>query len=169
MSSRVPFNFLEKCIALKKQVKQSLGKNIHLDDKKKKRIYDWYSCILYNIYKESKTLLHGKQLFTEDPQSQWLDQFINILKYKIENLKDLEDPTIQGSESVFAPPASARQLSNYSNSGYFETGTRKLVKTYKICYLVIFFNNITFNYIFLRKKEMFDFLRRKNNVKFKCR
>ena len=40
--------------------------------------------------------------------------------------QDLEDPTIQGSESVFAPPASARQLSNYSNSGYFETGTRKL-------------------------------------------
>ena len=56
-----------------------------------------------------------------------------------------------------------------SMNGMFETGTWKLVKTYKICYLVIFFNNITFNYIFLRKKEMFDFLRRKNNMKFKCR
>jgi len=91
--SRVPFNFLDRCIALKKPIKQSLGENIHLDDKKKKRIYDWYSCILYNIYKESKKLLHGKQLFTDDPQSQWLNQFIETLKYKIENLKDLKDPT----------------------------------------------------------------------------
>ena len=88
--SRVPFNFLDRCIALKKPIKQSLGQNTYLDDDvKKKRIYDWYSCVLYNIYKESKKLLHGKQLFTDDPQSQWLNQFIEKLKSNISFLKDL--------------------------------------------------------------------------------
>ena len=89
--SAVPFNFLDRCIALKKPIKQSLGQNTHLDKDQKKRIYDWYSCILYNIYKESKKLLDGKQLFTDDPQSQWLDQFIQTLETKISNgfLRDL--------------------------------------------------------------------------------
>lgn len=87
--SRVPFNFLDRCITLKKPIKQSLGQNKILDDVEKKRIYDWYSCVLYNIYKESKKLLHGKQLFTDDPQSQWLGQFIETLKSNISFLKEL--------------------------------------------------------------------------------
>lgn len=81
--SRVPFNFLEKCIELKKKVKTLIGQNTNFDKDEQKRIYDWYSCVLFNIYKESKTLLHGKQLFTEDPQSQWLNQFITTLESKI--------------------------------------------------------------------------------------
>ena len=90
--SRVPFNFLDRCIALKKQIKQSLGENIHLDEVEQKRIYDWHSCVLYNIYKESKKLLHGKQLFTDDPQSQWLNQFIKTLENTIGDfLKDLKN------------------------------------------------------------------------------
>ncbi len=38
----------------------------------------------------------------------------------------LEGADVQGANSVFAPPASNRQLSSYSNSGYFESGPKRL-------------------------------------------
>jgi len=40
--------------------------------------------------------------------------------------QSLEDADVQGANSVFAGPTSARQLSTYSNSGYFEEGSRRL-------------------------------------------